>query len=70
MQNNRKYQNDQELKVSKTNKYNFSKIIIVRKEKSSKKNPDIKYLCHVYLEDGTLQTGWVITEKRIDELIK
>lgn len=68
--NERKYQNGQELKVVKTNAYNFSKIIIIRKEKSSKQQPEIKYMCHVYLENGTYQTGWVITEKRIDELTK
>ena len=68
--NERKYQNGQELKVVKTNAYNFSQIIIIRKEKSSKQQPEIKYLCHVYLEDGTEQTGWVITENRINELTK
>lgn len=68
--NERKYQNGQELKVVKTNAYNFLKIIIIRKEKSSKQQPEIKYLCHVYLENGTYQTGWVITEKRIEELTK
>lgn len=68
--NERKYQNGQELKVVKTNAYNFSKIIIVRKEKSSKKQPEIKYLCNVYLENGTFMTGWVITEIRINELTK
>ena len=66
----RKYQNRQELKVVKTNAYNFSKIIIIRKEKSSKQQPEIKYLCHVYLENGTDPMSWIITEKRIDELTK
>ena len=68
--NERKYQNGQELKVVKTNAYNFSKIIIIRKEKSSKQQPEIKYLCHVYLENGTNPSSWVITQKRIDELTK
>ena len=68
--NERKYQNGQELKVVKNNAYNFSKIIIIRKEKSSKQQPEIKYLCNVYLENGTLMTGWVITENRINELTK
>ena len=68
--NERKYQNGQELKVVKTNAYNFSKIIIIRKEKSSKQQPEIKYLCHAYLENRTNPMSWVITEKRIDELTK
>ena len=66
----RKYQNGQELKVVKTNAYNFSKIIIIRKEKSSKQQPEIKYLCHVYLENGTNPMSWIITERLIDELTK
>lgn len=68
--NKRKYQNGQELKVVKTNAYNFSKIIIIRKEKSSKQHPEIKYLCNVYLENETFMTGWVITENHINELTK
>ena len=68
--NERKYQNGQELKVVKTNAYNFSKIIIIRKEKSSKQQPEIKYNCQVYLENGSNIPGWVITEKLIDELTK
>ena len=68
--NERKYQNGQELKVVKTNAYNFSKIIIIRKEKSSKQQPEIKYLCSVYTEKGTSPMSWVLTENRIDELTK
>ena len=68
--NERKYQNGQELKVVKNNTYNFSKIIIIRKEKSSKQQPEIKYLCSVYSVTGTSPMSWVITEKRIDELTK
>ena len=68
--NERKYQNGQVLKVVKTNAYNIYTIIIIRKEKSSKKQPEIKYLCNVYLENGTNVPGWVITEKLIDDLTK
>ena len=69
MAQNRKYQNGQIINVSKPNAYGFVKILIRRKEKSSKQHPETKYLCDTYMKGGVCVTAWVITEKDIDELV-
>ena len=69
MTNNRKYQNGQIITFSRPTALGFVKILIRRKEKSSKQNPEIRYLCNVYYKDGRFSSAWIIEEKDIDELI-
>ena len=51
--------------VCKNNCYNFTKIVILRKAKSSKKNPENMYLCDVWLKDSDTPSMWYITESRL-----
>ena len=59
----RKFKNGDVIICTKTTAYNFTKIIIRRKEKPNKKDTGIKYLCTVYMKGLKDATTWVIPEK-------
>ena len=61
----RKFKNGDVIICTEPNGYNFTKIIIKRKEKPNKKDTGIKYLCNVFLKDSQYATSFIIKEETL-----
>ena len=71
----RKYQNGQEIVNKKGVKflgeYDFYKIVIKRKEKSTKTDTCVRYNCSVYMKkDDEYGQSWVLKETTIDKVVE
>lgn len=64
------YENKQEI-INEGKSYNFYKIVIRRKAKLSKEDPNRKYLCDVYSsKDDKEPVAWYIYEKTLDNIME
>lgn len=61
----RKFNNGDVIICTTPTAYNFTKIIIRRKEKANKKDTGIKYLCSVFIKDSQYASSWIITEQEL-----
>lgn len=73
MESNRKYENGFEIKNERglklCNVFDFSKLVIGRKEKPRKTDDCIKYICYMYDNKGKCIGCIILKETTIDKMV-